>query len=57
MVVEMFMKVVKSIFCNHEYQAVRNAQGKQVLHFDGITEWKCCKCKQTVYSQHLDRVK
>lgn len=53
----MFIQVVKSIFCNHQYQAVRTADGKQVLHFDGITEWKCSKCNQITYSQYLDRVK
>lgn len=57
MVIEMFMQIVKSIFCKHMYEVVRNAQGRRVLHFDGITEWKCSKCKQTTYSQHLDRVK
>jgi len=53
----MFIGIIRSIFCRHRYEVVRNAKGEMVLHFDGISEWKCRKCGCVTYSQHMDRVK
>ncbi len=53
----MFVKIIKSLFCRHDYKIVKKLDSKQVYHFDAISEWKCSKCNRVTYSKYVDRLK
>ena len=50
-------KIVKSIFCKHDYKLIRTIHCDQVNDMDARTEWQCEKCKWITYSRYLDRIK
>ncbi len=52
----MFLDILKSLFCAHKYEVVKTLDGKQVYHFDAVSEWKCHKCNRITYSKHMDRL-
>ena len=53
----MIKKIIKSIFCKHDYKLIRTIHGDQINHLDARSEWQCEKCKWFTYSRHLDRIK
>lgn len=53
----MFLGILKSLLCKHDYRVVKTLDGKQVYHFDAISEWKCAKCNQVTYSRYMDKLK
>jgi|JI6StandDraft_1071083.scaffolds.fasta_scaffold75260_1 hypothetical protein len=53
----MIRKIVKSIFCKHDYKLIRTIHCDQVNDMDARTEWQCEKCKWITYSRYLDRIK
>lgn len=41
----MIKKLIKQLFCKHEYHFARNIYGDEINYFGGYrSEWKCKKC-------------
>lgn len=53
----MIKKIIKSIFCKHDYKLIQTIHGDQVNHLDARSQWQCEKCKWITYSHYLDRIK
>lgn len=53
----MFVGILKSLICRHDYKVVKSLNGRQIYHFDAISEWQCSKCKRVTYSKYTDRLK
>ena len=53
----MIKKIIKSIFCKHDYKLIRTIHGNQINHLDARSEWQCEKCKWITYGRYLDRIK
>ncbi|NNH79440.1 hypothetical protein HLH17_17760 [Acinetobacter sp. ANC 5380] len=53
----MIKKIIKSIFCRHDYKLIRTIHGDQINHMNARSEWQCEKCKWVTYSHYLDRIK
>ncbi len=53
----MIKKIIKSIFCKHDYKLIRTIHGNQINHLNARSEWQCKKCKWVTYGHYLDRIK
>lgn len=48
------MKIVKRIFCHHEWQFERNIYGDEINHVGGKRSWFMCrKCGKRRLDSHL----
>lgn len=48
------MNIIKRLFCNHEWQFVRNIYGDEINHVGGYRSWwSCTKCGARALGQHL----
>lgn len=51
------MDFIKSLFCKHEYEFVRNIHGDEINHMGGKRSiWKCKKCGKLQYRDELNPV-
>ena len=51
------MKWIKSLFCEHEYEFVRNIYGDEINACGGYRSiWKCKKCGKIEYHKNLQMV-
>ena len=53
----MIKKIIKSIFCKHDYKLIRTIHGDQINQLNARSEWQCKKCKWITYSCYVDRIK
>ena len=50
----MIIKLIKQLFCKHNYEFVRNIYGDEIRYLGWKrSEWKCSKCGKTKYANHL----
>lgn len=51
------MKWIKSLFCEHEYEFVRNIYGDEINACEGYRSiWKCKKCGKIEYRKNLQTI-
>lgn len=51
------MKLIKNLFCEHEYEFVRNIYGDEINACGGYRSiWKCKKCGKIEYRKNLQTV-
>ncbi len=54
---DMIKKIIRSIFCKHDYKLIRTTHDDQINCLDVRSQWQCEKCKWITYSRYLDRIK
>ncbi|QIK61262.1 hypothetical protein G7050_16025 [Dysgonomonas sp. HDW5A] len=47
------MKFIKQLFCEHEYQFVRNIYGDEINFFNARSLWRCPKCGKYTGKSYL----
>ncbi|MBK0410084.1 hypothetical protein JEO87_06115 [Acinetobacter pittii] len=50
------LRILKMIFCKHDYRFKRTLHGDMCHHLGGRSEWVCTKCEKREFSWHMDKL-